>query len=155
MVQLHPGEVQCRVQSPPFEPPDEDLRDRGQWRLGGWAGPQRGTGLRDLVVVDAAERVLLRAEVVEERARRDVRGGGDLVDGHPLQPAVGDEPDRRVPDRLPGLALLALPQPKLSRGGHLDGDGEIVAGRHAGASSRLVPSALAVLDACATTLLTI
>ena len=66
---------------------------------------------REALGVVGEERVLLRVEVPEERAGRDLRRGGDLLDGHVVEAAFGREPDRRVGDLLSGPELLALAQP--------------------------------------------
>jgi hypothetical protein len=61
--------------------------------------------------VEAEDGVVLGGEVVEERARGDVGPRGDVVHRHPVQPALGHEPQRRLVEREPGSQLLALPQP--------------------------------------------
>ena len=55
-------------------------------------------------------RVVLRLEVVEERADRDAGLVADRLDRDGVQAVRGDEPMGRVDQRLAARALLALPQ---------------------------------------------
>ena len=83
-------------------------RIRTAARRAGSGGPRRSGGSQRLV---AGERVLLGREVVEEGARGDVDRAADLLDRHRLEPALGDQAERRLLQRAAGGAALALPQP--------------------------------------------
>src|SRR5690606_38927816 len=91
------------------------LAQRLQRGLGRRPGTDRLEVLRQRVRVERAECVLLGGEVVEERARRDVGGGRDLVDRDVVHAPLGHQPQRGVLQRAAGGALLALAQPRLGR----------------------------------------
>ena len=57
------------------------------------------------------DRVLLRWEVVEERARRHTRRGRDVLHGDVLEAALVGKPQRRRHQRVARLGLLPLAQP--------------------------------------------
>ena len=88
---------------------------RGERSLGGGPALQRLPEELEALRVVREECVLLRVEVAEERPGRDVRRGGDLLDGDVLEAAFGGKPERGGGDLLAGAELVALTQPERSR----------------------------------------
>ena len=65
---------------------------------------------RNPVRVRADHGGFLGREVVEERARRHIRGLGDILDGDVREAALGDQVERHPAERPAGRQLLALAQ---------------------------------------------
>jgi hypothetical protein len=64
-------------------------------------------------------RLVLGREVAEERARRHVGGGGDVVDrGVVVAPGL-EQVERHVGEQPPGAFLLAFPESGFGRRHHL------------------------------------
>src|SRR5205814_6860206 len=70
----------------------------------------RQQGEQQRVVLVLQYHVLLGLEVPEERAGRDLRRGGDLVDRGLLVPLLLEQPQRMLLDGPAGLLLLAFTQ---------------------------------------------
>jgi hypothetical protein len=120
---LHPQRPQLRLlchlrRHLPVDGPDR--RDRRLVRRPG--GELLGQVLRR-GGVQSDDGVVLRGEVVEERPRRDVGAGGDVVDRHSVQPALRDQSQGGLVQREPGGELLALAQPRRGRRGDRGGHG--------------------------------
>src|SRR5215471_13299013 len=60
--------------------------------------------------------VFLALEVGEERPGGDVGGCGDVGDGGCLEPALQEQLDGRLPQRLARALFLPLPQSQLAHG---------------------------------------
>ena len=54
---------------------------------------ERGEEVGAATVALREQDVLLRGEVAEERAGGQVVGRGDLLDGHPIEPPLGEQPE--------------------------------------------------------------
>ena len=96
----------------PSRPPGSRATARSAWTGDSSAGRARKACdlLRRGVGVEAEDGVVLGREVVEEGARGDVGPGGDVVDRHVLEPALGDQLERGLVEGEPGGELLALAQ---------------------------------------------
>ncbi len=86
--------------------------DRSPQRLVGRALAQRGPDPHGPVEAERADGLVLAAEVVIERTRRDPGRLGDVLDEHVIQAAGDRQLHRGHAERLPGGDLLALAQPR-------------------------------------------
>src|SRR5262249_19827851 len=71
----------------------------------------------------AQEKLLLRAEVPEDGALRDPDLVGEQIERHAVDAARGEEPERRLEDRLLGAHAALLTRARGTRPGTRGGDG--------------------------------
>ncbi|MCO5606194.1 hypothetical protein L7F22_060381 [Adiantum nelumboides] len=114
-----------RAVDPREQPGVQPVDDIGARR----AVAHRGHQLGLLFGVLVEQQRLLAAEVLEQRGDRDVRGLGDLGDGHLVEAPVEEQAQRGVRDALAGGGLLAF---AASGRGHGDSRGRPTRTPHPG-----------------------
>ena len=96
---------------PLVEHPVDPAPERVEGGLAGQAVAKRARQAVEVAVDVVEDDRLLRREVGEERARRDVGGGRDVGDRRGVIAALGEEAHGRLDDLLARALLLAFPQP--------------------------------------------
>lgn len=69
---------------------------------------QDGVEGSDGMPVDPGPQPVLAAEVMQDEPGRDTRFRGDLANGHRVETALGEQPQRRIPNQRPGGDILRI-----------------------------------------------
>ena len=94
----------------PGQAVEDVVAQRGQGGLAGAAFPHDPGRLALMIGEPVEDQVLFRAEVPEQGRLGDLRGGGDVGDGHLVEAAFQEQGDRDRRHGVVGALLLQFPQ---------------------------------------------